>query len=398
MIATLVLAAILTTSAAAWVSPQAAQPARVKESRPAAAKKPKAAAAKGSGAAAAKQKASSSSAAAPITPEQKAKAEALSQEATGFAQRQQFAEAEKLWLQALELNPALYSALFNLGFMHYSRGNFEAAIPFLSKAGEVQPEEFNTHYVLGAALARVERNDEALHAWRKAVTLRSDHVRLMTLMAVEYGKGRYFSESRRIALQALELQDTDPNLWFIALKAYQDDGDHPGALELTTRLTEKFPNLARANFEHGFELYRAARPAEALPYIRKAMEMESGYEEPFFFYGEILMNEGRYEEALPPLRKAVAIKPDYISAWVGLARALMRLEKYDQAVAELEHAVAADPRHPQPHLLLSQLYFRLGEEEKAAEAKQLSLRLRRENPTAMEIPVGRPFAAELSRR
>jgi tetratricopeptide (TPR) repeat protein len=383
MIATLVLAAILTTSAAAEVGPQAAKPAGVKKPKPTSAKP--------------KPISRTPSAAAAITPEQKAKAEALSQEATAFAQRQQFAEAEKLWMQALELDPSLYSALFNLGFMHYSRGKFEAAIPYLSKAGEAQPGEFNAHYVLGAALVRVERNEEALHAWRKAVALRPDHVRLMTLMAVEYGKGRYFSESRKIALQALELQDSDPNLWFVALKAYQDDGDHVGALQLTTRLIEKFPNLARANFEHGFELYRAARPSEALPYIRKAMEMESGYEEPFFFYGEILMNEGRYEEALPPLRKAVAIKPDYISAWVGLARALMRVEKYDEAVAELEHAVAADPRHPQPHLLLSQLYFRLGEEEKAAEAKQLSLRLRRENPTAMEIPVGRPFA-ELSQR
>ncbi len=72
----------------------------------------------------------------------------------------------------------------------------------------------------------------------------------------------------------------------------------------------------------------------------------------------------------------------------------MSLRRYREAVEELERAVKADPRHPQPHLLLSQVYFRRGDEEAARREKRISLRLRRENPEAMEAPVGRPFSAE----
>ena len=50
-----------------------------------------------------------------------------------------------------------------------------------------------------------------------------------------------------------------------------------------------------------------------------------------------------------------------------------------------------DPKHPQPHLLLSQIFFRLGDEAKASEEKQVSLRLRRENPAILEVVQPRTF-------
>ena len=56
-----------------------------------------------------------------------------------------------------------------------------------------------------------------------------------------------------------------------------------------------------------------------------------------------------------------------------------------------EETVRLDPRHPQPHLLLSQIYFRLGDEARAKTEKDLSLRLRRENPEALEAVQGRAF-------
>jgi hypothetical protein len=57
----------------------------------------------------------------------------------------------------------------------------------------------------------------------------------------------------------------------------------------------------------------------------------------------------------------------------------------------LNESIGVDPRHPQPHLMLSQVYFRLGREEDARREKELSLRLRRENPTVLEAVQGRQF-------
>jgi hypothetical protein len=69
----------------------------------------------------------------------------------------------------------------------------------------------------------------------------------------------------------------------------------------------------------------------------------------------------------------------------------MGLQKWKEAIEALNEAARRQPGHPQPHLLLSQVYFRLRDEEKARQEKDLSLRLRRENPTLLESVQSRPF-------
>jgi Tfp pilus assembly protein PilF len=91
------------------------------------------------------------------------------------------------------------------------------------------------------------------------------------------------------------------------------------------------------------------------------------------------------------LKKAIENRNDYVPARVVLARALMKLDKWDEAIAELKETMQLDPSHPQPHLLLSQIYFRLGQEGKAKDEKQISFRLRRENPSILEALQSRPF-------
>lgn len=191
----------------------------------------------------------------------------------------------------------------------------------------------------------------------------------------------------------MELNPADQNAYFVALKACQDAQD-PAGLDLAKVAAERFPDSARANFEYGFHLQRAGLPEQALPYLRKAMSLDTSYEEPFFFHGEILAREDKHEEAVQSLRKALAIRPDYVPASMVLAKSLMTLERFDEARQELARIIAASPDHPQPHLLLSQIYYRLGDEERARAEKSISMKLRRANPSLMEAPQAVPFPKE----
>lgn len=317
--------------------------------------------------------------------------EALSARALELAQSRQTAEAEKLWKQALALEPNLFSAAFNLGYLYYSQRQFAEAEPLLTRAARLQPKDFNSHYLLGAVRSQLGRTDDALRAWRSALELKPDNLKLMQILAVEYGKGQYFREAAAIAERALALQSDAPQSWLIAIKAWQDAGDHAAALKIAEGMIKRFPDHARAQFEYGYELYRNGQRAAALPYIEKALKSGSPWEEPFYFMGDLLVKENKAEAAIPRLRRAIELRPDYMAAWVALGRALMSLGREEEAKKELLRAVEIDPKHPQPRLLLSQLYFRLGDEAAAAREKALSLQLRRENPEAMEGRQSRPF-------
>jgi tetratricopeptide (TPR) repeat protein len=317
-------------------------------------------------------------------------AEGLSQKALELARSGRGAEAAELWKKALAAAPGHFESLFNLGYYYTTQGEAAEAEKYLARAAKVRPADFNTRYLLGNALASLERREEALLQWQAALAGQPSNVRLMLVMAVEYGKGRYFREACEVARRALRVAPAEAKVHFVAIKAC-DDARDPDILEMTRATVLRFPNDARANFEYGFQLQRAGQREEAMPYLKKAMQGDANYEEPFFFYGDLLLLEDRYDEAARHLKRALEIRPDYVAACVSLAKALMAQEKYGEAVGELEDCAAKNPVHPQPHLLLSQVYFRMGQEERAAAEKNLSMKLRREHPEIMESPQARPF-------
>lgn len=284
-----------------------------------------------------------------------------------------------------------FEDLFNRGYDHFRDQRFSDAEPLLRRAADLNRRDFNTLYLLGVVRQKLGQPDAALLTWRDALAVQPANVRLMQVMSVEYSKGRYFAEAAEIARRALENRRDDPNIYFLAIKAYQDAGDDTEASKIAELAVQRFPDSARANFELAYHLQKQGKIAEAEAGLKKSMAADPRYEEPFFFYGNLLVNQERNEQAIPYLEQAIANRGGYVPARVALARALMNLKKWPEAVAALERTIAMDPTHPQPHLLLSQIYFRLGDEDKARTEKQISLRLRRENPTILEAAQARPF-------
>lgn len=284
-----------------------------------------------------------------------------------------------------------FAESFNQGLFLVRQRRFDEALPHLEEAARLRPADFNAQYLRGSALVELARREDALEAWRKALALQPGNLKLLQAMSVEYSKGRYFHDAARMADAALKRNPAEANLYFLSIKAHQDAGGAVAAMQVAERAAARFPESARAQFEYGFHLQKLGRVEEGVARFEKAMALDPNYEEPLFFYGDLMLKQGRAGAAVDPLRRAIAIRRDYTPARVTLARALLQLEKPADAEAELAEAVRMDPRHPQPHLLLSQLFFRRGDEARAKQAKDLSLRLRRERPELLEAVQSRPF-------
>ena len=115
--------------------------------------------------------------------------------------------------------------------------------PFLNRRQRLHRDDFNTHYLRGACYQALERRDDALRAWRTALKLNPKNTRLLQVMVVEYGKGRYFQEAAEVALRALELTPDDPNAYYLAIKSHQDAGRYPEALEIAGRAVKPVPSV-----------------------------------------------------------------------------------------------------------------------------------------------------------
>ena len=101
------------------------------------------------------------------------------------------------------------------------------------------------------------------------------------------------------------------------------------------------------------------------------MTIDAGYEEPYFFYGNLLVDQGKNAEAIPYLRTAIKDRNDYVPAPRCSGTGVDEAQKWQEAKDELNQTIALDRKHPQPHLLLSQIFPAEGDEAKAREEKDL---------------------------
>jgi tetratricopeptide (TPR) repeat protein len=74
--------------------------------------------------------------------------------------------------------------------------------------------------------------------------------------------------------------------------------------------------------------------------------------------GDWLIQNQQYQEAIPVLRKALEMVPDSNEALFRLGKSYMALKDYDAAIPELEKVVAAIPSLVQAHSYLEMAYAR----------------------------------------
>ena len=128
------------------------------------------------------------------------------QQAIALHQQGDTAAAERIYREALTVQPGHPLAQHFLGVILYQRRDVAAALPLLQRSVEAVPAEPEFHNNLGLALAAGEREEEAIAAFRAALALKSGHAVAwnnlgLALQSVNDVDGAISAFRRAIALQ-----------------------------------------------------------------------------------------------------------------------------------------------------------------------------------------------------
>ena len=88
-----------------------------------------------------------------------------------LGEEKQYAEAEKVYRHYLTLNPQTANAHYNLGTLALAQGRNEEAILSLQRAIKDAPDNPRAHLYLAEALEKVGQPQEAMHAYRRVLSL-----------------------------------------------------------------------------------------------------------------------------------------------------------------------------------------------------------------------------------
>ncbi len=226
-------------------------------------------------------------------------------------------------------------------------GDSIQALLLLRSACAALPDHGEAHFLLGAALHRLNQLPAALAAFDRAIELEPENLQAAhASLAVLGDLGRTEEAGARVE-RLLASHPNDPQLQYTAALVYEARGEFDRAVHHYDRALHMLPDHFEALLNRGVALTRLGRLDEAVANNRHLATAHPTRVESHFNLAEVLLAAGRYQDALIHSEHALALDPQHAGAMLdhGLAlAALGQLEDAHSALAKARTLGAQIPR------------------------------------------------------
>jgi len=293
------------------------------------------------------------------------------------------------------------------------------ALPALSKASELLPDDAEAHSNLGAALCDRGQWPQALASFRRALTLRPDHVDTLVdagtaLRAVgraDESVGLYeralqiaprrlqvhnnlgnafmqlgrFEDAIACYRRALALRPTDAQVHCNLANALRQLGQIPEALAVARQAIALDPRLPTAYTSLGIALAASGKFEEAIANYAQALSLAPKDVETLSYLGNALRDGGRLREAISVYARAIEAQPTRAESHCNLGHALLEARRIDEALAAYRYALGLDPKSLAANVSIATVLRLQGQFEAAEQTCRAALAVDPNSPDALAL-------------
>ena len=292
-------------------------------------------------------------------------------------EKQEFAGAERLFLDTLKLAPRSISTLLNLAIaQHEQRKNSEAE-QTAKQAIAIDPKNIDAYLMLATCLKEQEKYEEALAASENLIDIDETNAEAHCDRGYVLNELGRYEEAIESFDRALSYQPQFAIAFLnrgnalLGLKRYDE-----AALAYDKALANK-PDLKDAWLGRGNVFYELKHHDEAVLAYDKALAIKPESAEAWLGRGNVFYELKRYDEAALAYDKALANKPDLKNAWLGRGNVFYELKRYDEAVLAYDKALAIKPESAEAWLGRGNVFHELKRYDEAVLAydKALAIKL-----------------------
>jgi serine/threonine protein kinase/Tfp pilus assembly protein PilF len=223
----------------------------------------------------------------------------------------QYARAEGFFRAAVAVRPTNSAAVHGLGISIMQTGDPVRAVPVLRRAVALNPSAPDARNSFAWALRSIGETDEAMKVLREGIK-RMPHAPALI---------------RHLG-------------WVLC----QIKMDYNTGIPLLRKAVKLAPADAQNHDELGWCLLEGGKPREALPYLKKAVELAQKWPHPRIMLAQALKQTGDEQGAKEQLRIAVALDKRPQSA-LAIGSELLNKGDYDAAIPALKQAVEQQPNN-----------------------------------------------------
>ncbi len=269
-------------------------------------------------------------------------AEAI-QIALGHHRSGRLRDAELIYRQILDVDPANADATQLLGLVAHQAGHHQAAVDLIRRAIELDGRQPSFYSNLGEVYRAMGRLPEAGEAFRAALTLDANFAAAHNNLGnVQRSEGRA-DEALASYQAAIRLNPAFAEAHNNLGVMLQARGDWDAAMAMHRRAIELQPQFATAHDSLATALKARGRLEEALDECRQAASLDPRSGEIQVNLGSLYQSLGRIDEAIGCYREALRLNPRLALAQVNLGAVLQHMGRHDEAIACYRAALAIQP-------------------------------------------------------
>jgi len=268
-------------------------------------------------------------------------------------------EATLLLTKVITKDPKNPDALTALGDNWLEQNVYETAVEYYKKALVINPKLAKAHYMMGIALLKDKKKNEAAAAFEEAIVQDGNLGPAYRHLAKLYYDIGMFEESKNLYKKYVTMTENDPRARMLYINALYLAKDYANAIvEIQNALGDKtlqeqnkpalYRMLGYSNYELGTKNQDSTKiiaAKEAMDMYFKIVPADKIISKDYEYYGKILSGRGLYAEAASNLEKAVGQDPKLTNLFEMIGNNYNILKQYDKAAEWYKKAVEAYPKN-----------------------------------------------------
>ena len=287
--------------------------------------------------------------------------------------------------KAIEINPDLANAHYNLGFAYREEGNDELAKQefalydkLLKQEGEYieipekpTPKDIDKYITLGDNYFKEGKFDESIAEYKKALEIKPRDDILNKLGQVHQQKRLAgISEGQPAKIDTFTSEKTLDEMPRLETKqelsieelydrgiSYYDKGMIDKAIEEFKEVLELDPDDVETHYHLGNAYADKEMPDEAIAIYKKTIEENPEFIDAYLSLGTLYLDMDMVDEAISLCKQAISANPDDSFLCFHLGEAYVRKKQYEEAITAFNNAISINPMDPETQYRLAESYY-----------------------------------------
>jgi tetratricopeptide (TPR) repeat protein len=257
-------------------------------------------------------------------------------------------------------------AYLNSGDKYYQSGKYqEAAIQFRN-AIEIDPRLAAAHWQLARAYLRLGNSEAAYHELTETVTLEPGNPDAQLELAVLLLARRQYNEAQAAAQTALKLAPNSARAHAILGEKYILTHDRQNAVQELRKTVDADPQRVQGYAALGAAYLAAGQIADGEAAYKKGVEVNPRSVQAHLALGQFWYSQRKLTDAEAEMRTAAGLDPHAVLPRLFLARMLLATDRLNDAEKLYTELKTVAPDDPRAYQALGLFYSSSGQKEKAA--------------------------------